>query len=173
MCSVLSRAYGRPAAFRVNHSGWALYISSPAPFESIRANTTIPSCRATSQQLAEEIAIAEKLGPAVKWNLCRIIRNDAARVDDDALGVGALPLFAPPGDVVAGHVDFGDVRLHPADGAAEPGLRGGSLLRRMRAEAGSEIIVSDAAAAVSSKNSRRDRSESMRRIIQRRPLTRG
>ena len=43
----------------------------------------------------------------------------AAGVDDDALGVGALPVLAPPGNVVACGIDFRDVRLAPAERAKD------------------------------------------------------
>src|SRR5258708_1213612 len=51
----------------------------------------------------------------------RIIRDDAAGVDDDTLRRCALPLFTPPGDVVANGIFLRDVGLAPADGFAIPG----------------------------------------------------
>ena len=67
------------------------------------------------QQLAEEIAIAKKLRAAMKRHLGRVVGDDAAGIDDDALRVGALPVLAPPRDVVARDVELGDVGLHPSD----------------------------------------------------------
>ncbi len=81
------------------------------------------------QNVPEEIAIAKKLRAAMKRHLCRVVGDDATRVDDDPLGAGALPLFSPEGDVVPRRVDLRDVRLHPAEGAAIPrlSLGGGGL----------------------------------------------
>ena len=75
------------------------------------------------REIAKEIAIAEKFRPAVHRYFSRIVRHDAAGVDDHALCLGLLPVFAPPWDVVPRRIDLGDVRLHPADGASIPGLR--------------------------------------------------
>ncbi len=58
--------------------------------------------------------------------------RNAAGVDDDALGVGAVPVLSPPADVISGRVEFRDVRLHPSERATEPrnGRPGGLRLRR-------------------------------------------
>ena len=71
-------------------------------------------------ELAEQVAPTQVLGRAVQRHPARIVRHDAAGVDDDALGVGSLPVLAPPGDVVARGVNLRDVRLAPAEGAPVP-----------------------------------------------------
>ena len=53
--------------------------------------------------------------------LTRIVRNNSAGIDDDALNFGTLPVFAPPADVIARRVGFGDVGLPPPEHAAVPG----------------------------------------------------
>jgi hypothetical protein len=75
------------------------------------------------RQLAEQIASAEKLRLVVQRKPARIVGDDAAGVDDDRLHRRALPLPAPPRDVVADRIFLGDVRLSPAEGAAIPGER--------------------------------------------------
>ena len=52
--------------------------------------------------------------------LAGIISDDAAGIDDDALGLRALPALPPPGEVVPLRVNFRDVRLSPAQRAAIP-----------------------------------------------------
>ena len=84
----------------------------------------MPSCARRLQEIAEEIAIAEKLRASMERHFGRVVGDDAAGVDDDPLRVGALPLLAPPADVVARGVELGDVGLHPPQRAAIPGLRG-------------------------------------------------
>ena len=44
------------------------------------------------RQLAEEIALAQKLRAVVQRKLARIVRNDAAGIDDDGLHLCPLPL---------------------------------------------------------------------------------
>src|SRR5256885_17075268 len=63
------------------------------------------------QKFAKEIAVAEKLSPAVQRILTGVIGDDAASVDDDALNASAFPVIAPPGDVVTSDIEFGDVGL--------------------------------------------------------------
>ena len=73
-------------------------------------------------EIAVEVAIAEEFGAMLQGELAGVVGNDAARIDDDALDLGTLPEGAPPRDVVAGRVYFGDVGLAPARGAAVPGF---------------------------------------------------
>src|SRR5258708_24775143 len=56
----------------------------------------------------------------VKREFARVVGNDAAGVEDDALDQGALPELAPPGDVIADGIVLGDVGLAPAGDAAVP-----------------------------------------------------
>jgi len=53
----------------------------------------------------------------------RIIRDDAASVEDDALNLCAFPMLPPPRDVVSLRVNLRDVRLPPAQRAAIPRQR--------------------------------------------------
>lgn len=55
--------------------------------------------------------------------LAGIISDDAAGIDDDALGLRALPALPPPGEVISLRVNFRDVRLSPAQRAAIPRKR--------------------------------------------------
>ena len=73
------------------------------------------------KEFAEEIAITKKLRAPVQRIFAGIISDDAASVDDDALDACALPIIAPPWDIIAGNVEFGDVGLAPAQAAAVPG----------------------------------------------------
>ena len=59
----------------------------------------------------------------MQWVLAGIVRHNAARVDDYALHLCALPIIAPPGDVISHSIRFCDVRLPPALGAAVPGSK--------------------------------------------------
>src|SRR2546423_8139894 len=63
----------------------------------------------------------------VQRKLARIVGDDAAGIDDDAVEGRALPIFTPPGDVVTGGIAFGDVGLSPSCSAAVPGDRGARL----------------------------------------------
>ena len=65
-------------------------------------------------QLAEQVASAQLLRRAVQRHPAGIVGDDSASINDDALGVGAFPLSAPPGDVIPGRIDLRDVRLTPA-----------------------------------------------------------
>ena len=73
------------------------------------------------RQLAEEVAAVEELRPMVQRELARVVGDDAAGVDDNGLDLRALPLRAPPGDVVADWILLRDVGLAPEVGAAIPG----------------------------------------------------
>ena len=76
-------------------------------------------------QLAEQIAVAQEPGAALEGNLRRIERHDAAGVGHDALRAGALPLLAPPRDIIAGRIELRDVGQHPARRPPVPRARGG------------------------------------------------
>src|ERR1051326_3562219 len=56
----------------------------------------------------------------MKWKFARIIGYDAAGIDDYALHAGALPIFAPPRDVIAGRGALCNICLAPAIDAAIP-----------------------------------------------------
>ena len=58
----------------------------------------------------------------MKGNLCGIIGNDTARVDDHTLRIGLFPVFAPPVDVVLRRVFLCDVYLPPARDPLIPGI---------------------------------------------------
>ena len=75
-------------------------------------------------QFAEQIAPVEELRAVLQRELAGIVGHDAAGVDDDAFHRGALPIVAPPGDVVLHGVDLGDVGLSPAIRAQVPRLGG-------------------------------------------------
>ena len=75
------------------------------------------------RQLAEEVAAVEELRAMVQRELARVVGDDAAGVDDDGLDLRALPVRAPPGDVVADGILLGDVGLAPEIGAAIPRQR--------------------------------------------------
>src|SRR5215472_11945817 len=66
------------------------------------------------RQIAVEVAVAEKLGPMLERIFARIIGDDSTSIDDDALHLGALPEFAPPGNVVSIRVFLRDIGLTPA-----------------------------------------------------------
>ena len=69
---------------------------------------------------AIQVAIAQTSSAMMQRKLARIIGDDPAGVDDHALHRGALPVLAPPGNVVARRIDLGDVGLPPAIGATIP-----------------------------------------------------
>ena len=72
----------------------------------------------------------------VQRELARVVGDDAAGVDDDALNFGALPVVAPPGDVVLVRILLGDVGLSPAVGAPVPRLlAAGRVLAQSRGPA--------------------------------------
>ena len=73
------------------------------------------------KEFAEQIAIAKKLRVPVQGIFGGIISDDAAGIGNDALNAITLPIIAPPWDVTAGNVEFGDVGLAPAQAAAVPG----------------------------------------------------
>ena len=77
-----------------------------------------------TSQLAVEVAVAQRRRTIVQRELARVVGDDAAGIDDDALDLRPLPVLPPPGDVVAGRVDLGDVRLRPAVRAPIPRDRG-------------------------------------------------
>ena len=72
-------------------------------------------------QFAVKVAVAQRRPDGMQRELAGIVGEDAAGVDDDALGLGPFPMLPPPGDVVASRVDLGDVGLAPAIRAAIPG----------------------------------------------------
>ena len=93
------------------------------------------------RQLPEEVAAVEELRTMVQRILARVVGDDAAGVDDNGLDLRALPLGAPPGDVIADRILFRDVGLAPQVGAAIPGRRTRGALIGLRSRRG----VSDAA----------------------------
>src|SRR6267142_5919626 len=80
-----------------------------------------PVIARSMQDFAKEIAIAQKLSAPMQRILTGIIRDDAAGVDDNALDASSFPIIAPPWNVIAGNIEFGNVRLPPAQAAAIPG----------------------------------------------------
>ena len=84
--------YGCPLTSRANQSGCALKKSSAVRFESMRAITNNAVGVGGLRQLAEEIALAQELGTMVQRKLARIVGDDATGVDDDGLGLRALPV---------------------------------------------------------------------------------
>ena len=96
---------------------------SAARFESIRAITKIPS------SCAAFVSSPNRSRPfrnSARWCsgiLARVVGDDAAGVDDHGLDLRALPLRAPPGDVVADGILLRDVGLAPEVGAAIPRQR--------------------------------------------------
>ncbi len=70
--------------------------------------------------LAEEVAVAEVLGAGVELQGGGVVGDDPAGVDDDPLDAGVAPVLAPPGAVVTGRIEFGEVGLTPAYGVAVP-----------------------------------------------------
>jgi hypothetical protein len=96
-----------------------------------------------SGELAIQIAPVEELRPMVQWELAGIVNYDTAGVNDDALYARALPILAPPRDVISHRIAFRDVGLSPAAGPPEPrhpriGLCGS---RRSARSAGLEEIA--------------------------------
>src|ERR1019366_8621203 len=78
-------------------------------------------------EFAVKIAVTERGGTIMQRELARIIRNDAAGIEDDALNLRALPVLPPPGDVILLRVNLRDVRLSPAQGAAIPREHAGRI----------------------------------------------
>ena len=72
------------------------------------------------RQVAKEVATAEELRAVLQREPAWVVGDDAPGVDDQGLDLGALPVTAPPGDVVALGVLFGDVRLAPEIRAPVP-----------------------------------------------------
>ena len=99
------------------------------------------------REFAVEIASLEELGAVMERELARVVGDDAAGIDDDALDARALPIVAPPGDVVVVGIALGDVGLAPAADAAVPGearlcrrLGGGSYAGLDKVSSGHEKI---------------------------------
>ena len=80
-----------------------------------------PIAASSVKEFAKEIPISKKLRAPVQGIFGGIVSNDAAGIDDDALDACALPIIAPPWDIIAGNVEFGDVGLSPAQATAVPG----------------------------------------------------
>jgi hypothetical protein len=76
------------------------------------------------RQFTEQISSVQKLRAMVQRELAWVIRDDASGVDDNGLHVCALPVLAPPADVVSNGILFRDVGLAPPVGAPVPGQRG-------------------------------------------------
>ena len=74
------------------------------------------------RHFAVEIAAVQKLRPILQRKFTRIVRHDAAGVDDHALHLGALPIVAPPRDVVLHRIQLREVGLPPTVGAQVPRL---------------------------------------------------
>ncbi len=72
-------------------------------------------------QLPEQVASIQKPRPVLQRVLAGVVGDNAAGIDDHGLNLCALPVLAPPGDVVAHRVLFGDVGLAPSIGAPIPG----------------------------------------------------
>ena len=77
-----------------------------------------------AHHIAVEVAIAERDGAVMQRELGRIIGDDAAGIDDDALHARPAPMLAPPGVIVARGIDLDEVRLAPAQGRAVPRFGG-------------------------------------------------
>jgi hypothetical protein len=75
------------------------------------------------REFSEKIAAVQKLGPVVKRELARVVRNDAAGVDDHGLNISTLAVFTPPPSVIPDRVLFRDARLTPPVCAPVPWLR--------------------------------------------------
>lgn len=83
------------------------------------------------RQFAEEVAVAQEFRAMVQRELAWVVRHDSAGIDDDRLHLRPFPIPAPPLNVVANRILFGDVRLTPQVGASIPWrLPGTARLRR-------------------------------------------
>ena len=79
------------------------------------------------REIAVQIAAAEKFRAVLKRVLARIIGDDTAGIDDHALHLGALPEFAPPGNVITLRIFLRDIGLAPAICAPIPRISGGGV----------------------------------------------
>jgi len=79
-----------------------------------------PVLMRSAAQLAEQVTPVKVFCLAMKGHLTGVIGNDTTSVDDDPLDVGALPVTAPPSDVIALRVNLGDIGLPPACDAPKP-----------------------------------------------------